>query len=80
MIIVRPDPALRVVVIPRRPEPRRTVVIVRQRNGRDGAPGVDSDMLKATYDPRNKAADAFNLANHTGNITSDAVLIDGGLL
>lgn len=42
--------------------------------------GIDSDMLKATYDPRNKAADAFNLSNHTGNITSASVLIDGGLL
>ena len=45
-----------------------------------GVDGLDSDMLKATYDPRNKAADAFDLSNHTGNITSASVLIDGGLL
>ena len=38
------------------------------------------DMQKTSYDPTLVEADAFDLANHTGNVTSDSVLIDAGLL
>lgn len=40
----------------------------------------DLGMNAQTYDPTGVEADVFDLSNHTGNITDDSVLLDGGLL
>jgi glutamate formiminotransferase len=56
--------------------PAAAVIVV----NRIGTDGQDSDMLRATYDPTGVAADAFDLANHTGTIDTPAVTLDGGLL
>lgn len=42
--------------------------------------GQDSDMLRATYDPRAIAADVFDLGNHTGTVDTPTVTLDGGLI
>jgi len=66
MIIVRQTTPPRVLVISRQPVPRRTVVFVRQRQGRDGAPGQPAKLCVATRGEAISGARAVYLVEESG--------------